>query len=297
MKNKNWAIVAVALALAACGGGAEEVGDLGEDVFGDVGQAADDFESGDQGSSGRTEVGPVTQTADPGTGWVEVDGQRFDFAAFGSIHHNCEVADDRITINFQQTTSGNDFLLQGAALDGQWNANITFAPMSDDTAVSYGATVGYDAGTLGIGDDAISYEGTLSRVEDYDIANAQDVEGKLAINCAAPGGGTTAEIEGQSFVFPLSGAQGLSCELSDEKVEVSIDHNHPEYLRLQIDVRQDGGQLIGGAHITSGDDNYDSVITGDGEGLTIDGSNLTYEGTFTTPSGEEAEGSVSVFCK
>jgi hypothetical protein len=54
--------------------------------------------------------------------------------------------------------------------------------------------------------------------------------------------------------------------------------------------------LLGGVFVTSGDDHYDSIIPADGTGLDIDGNSLTYVGTFSTPSGEEVEGSASVVC-
>lgn len=284
--------VAIALTIGACGGGDGDTGGLGEDVFGDVGEASGDVESDDQGA---TEVGPVTQTADPSTGWVEVDGERYEFAAFGSTNYRCELAEDRITINFQQTVSGHDFTLQGGVLDGQWNANLTFVP-SGDSQVNYGATIGFDPGNFGIDGEAISYEGTLSRVEDFDVANAQETQGAIAVNCSAPGGVPSAEIGGESFTFPLSGAGSLQCVISAEEVELLISQSQPEFRQLQVDIEDNGGELFGAAHVTTDEGTYTSFVPPDGMGLVIDGSSLDYEGTFTAPSGEEVEGSVSVTC-
>jgi hypothetical protein len=302
---------AVSVLVGACGGG--DSGDLGEDVFGGIGasnddsapandpNSGDDQSSGDesssdagQGGSGEAVAGPLTQTADPGAGWVEVDGQRFDFTPFGSVHHSCEVLSDRITINFQQTTTGNDLTFQGALGDGGWIGSFTFSPTLSATPVAYGA--GLDLGTLGIGDQALSYDGTLNRVEDYDLQNSQAVPAIIAINCAPPGGVPTAEIGGQSFEFPFSGAQGIDCVVSEEGVEVLISRSSPEYLQLQIDVRDNSGDLLGGVFVISGDEQFDSIIPADGTGLVIDGNSLTYEGSFSGPSGEELEGSASVTC-
>ncbi|MEA2001496.1 MAG: hypothetical protein U9N84_06380 [Actinomycetota bacterium] len=296
-KRSLTVLITLGLNLAACGGGGDDAGGLGEQVFGGVDPSSDETGAEDnEGSSSAAQVGPVTQTADASTGWVEVDGQRFDFEAFGSTHYSCELLPDRITINFQQTTTGNDLTLQASILNGEWIGNFTFAPTDPDKQVSYGATLGSDPGTLGIGEQAISYDGTFRRVEDFDIQNAQDVQATIAVNCAAPGGDPTAEVGGQSFNFPLSGAQSITCMVSNEGVEVLISHSSPERIQLQIDVRDNGGELLGGVFVTSGDDNYDSIIPADGTGLSIEGSSLTYEGTFSTPSGEEVEGSASVTC-
>ncbi len=295
---------AIAVLVGACGGG--DSGDLGasddsapsdDPVSGDQQSSGEDASSGAvQGASGAAVAGPLTQMADPGVGWVEADGQRFDFTPFGSVHHSCEVLSDRITINFQQTTSGNDLTFQGALVDGGWIGSFTFSPALSGTSVSYGASLGFDPGTLGIGDQALSYEGTLNRVEDYDILNAEAVPATIAINCAPPGGVPTAEIGGQSFEFPFSGAQSIRCVVSDDGVEVLISRSSPEYLQLQIDVRDNGGDLLGGVYVTSGDEQYNSIIPADGTGLTIDGSSLTYEGSFSDSGGEELPGSASVTC-
>jgi hypothetical protein len=293
--KKRAVAIAVTLTIAACGGGTDDGGGLGEDVFGGIGEASSDVETEDQGSGGGTEIGPVTQTADPSTGWVEVDGERFEFEAFGSTHYSCELLEDRITINFQQTTTGSDFTLQGGKVNGQWNASLTFAP-SEANSVTYGASVGFDPGTLGIDDQAISYEGNMKRVEDFDIVNAQDVQGTVAVNCTAPGGDPTAEVDGNSYTFPLSGAGNLDCVVSGQDVDVLISHSQPEVLQLQVDIQDDGTELFGAVHITSGSDMYSSFVPPDGTGLAIDGSQVTYDGAFTTPTGEEVPGSVSVNC-
>ena len=298
MKRTNRAIaMALLLTVAACGGGADSPGSedseggLGEDVFGGIGQASGDVDPGDGGSAGATEIGAPTQTADPSTGWVEVEGQRYDFEALGSTHFRCDVMEDGITINFQQTTSENDFSVQGSVVNGQWNASLTFAP-SEESRISYGASIGFDRGTAGFGDHAFSYEGTVSRVEGVDIVNAQEVQATIAVNCATPGGDPTATVAGESLTFPFSGAGNLECDVSDEQSYVLISHSQPERIQLQVDIQE----AFGAFNITSGEDRYDSFVPEDGTGLTISGSSLTYQGVFTGPTGEEVDGSVSVNC-
>ncbi|MDH5423190.1 MAG: hypothetical protein OEY55_15425, partial [Acidimicrobiia bacterium] len=203
----------------------------------------------------------------------------------------CDVMEDRITINFQQTTSENTFSVQGSVFNGQWNATINFAP-SGATQVSYGASIGFDPGTAGFGDRAFSYEGTMSRVEDFDIVNAQEVPATIAVNCATPGGEPTAQVGDESLTFPFSGASDLECDVSDEESYVLISHNQPERIQMQVDIQE----AFGAFNITFGEVRYESFVPDDGTGLTIDGSSLTYQGTFTGPTGEEFDGAVSVNC-
>jgi len=292
VKRANLAIaMALLLTVAACGGDADSEGGLGEEVFGGIGEASGDVDPGDGGSAGATEIGAPTQSADPSTGWVEVDGQRYEFGALGSTHFRCDVMEDAITINFQQTTSQNDLSVQGSVVNGQWNASVTFAP-SEESQISYGASIGFDVGTAGMGDQAFSYEGTMTRVEDFDLVNAQEVQATIAVNCATPGGEPKAEVAGESLTFPFSGAGNLECDVSDETSYVLISHSQPENIQLQVDIQE----AFGVFHVTSGDDRYESFVPEDGSGLTIAGSSLTYQGIFTGPTGEELDGSVSVDC-
>ena len=75
-----------------------------------------------------------------------------------------------------------------------------------------------------------------------------------------------------------------------------ISRTYPEYLQLQIDVRDNGADVVGGVYVTSGDEQFNSIIPADGTGLVIDGNSLTYRGSFTDASGEELAGSASVTC-
>lgn len=295
MKRARRATAAsLALIIVACGGGDGSVG-LGENVFEGIGEASGDVDSEQSVAAAGTEVGPVTQTAEPSSGWVEVDGERYELEAVGSVNYRCEVLDDRITVNFQQTTSGSDLTLQGSVLDGQWTANLTFAP-ADVSQTAYGATIGFDPGKLGIGSDEISYEGSMNRVEDFDVQNATEVQGSLAVNCADPGDGTTADIGGEMFVFPFSGASSLDCTMSEGEVGILIGHSQPDFIQLQIDVRDQGEELFGAVIVTAGEDKYSSFVPPDGSGLVIEGNGLTYDGLFTTSTDEEVEGSITVGC-
>ena len=292
-KSTRWvAVAALAVVIAACGSGDGDVSDLGDDVFGGVGEVSGDVDTEDEGAA---EVGPVTQTADPASGWVEVEGERHEFSAFGAINFVCDLTEDRISINFQQTTSGSNFTLQGGIVNGQWNANLTFVP-GEDEQIQYGASVGFDPGTLGLGDGELSYEGTLSRVEDFDVQNAQDVEGALAVNCASPGGEPKAEVDGTVLEFPLSGSQNTDCVIDEDLVEVLISRSQPERTQLQIDVEDNGGELFGAVHVTAGDVTYTSFVPPDGTGLSVEGSRLSYEGVFSTPEGDEVDGNVTLAC-
>ncbi|MDH3249441.1 MAG: hypothetical protein OEQ47_10790, partial [Acidimicrobiia bacterium] len=281
-RARRAAVASLAMIVIACGGGDDTgIDDLGGEVFEGVGQASGDVGSTGAEPSSSADVGPVTHTADPSTGWVEVDGQRYEFAAVGSVNYRCEVLEDSITINFQQTASGHDLTLQGRVLDGAWNASITFAP-EGSTQIAYGASVGFDPGTLGLGNGELSYEGSMNRIEDYDAANLEQVQATLAVNCADPGDGTTADIAGESFEFPFSGANSLSCSIVGNSVEVLIGHSQPEFSQLQVDVREEGDGVFGAVILTVGDMTYSSFVREDGGGLGIAGQTMTYAGAFTT---------------
>lgn len=287
-------VVALLVFVAACGGDAEVAEDIGVGTGDDVGEALGDTDPAQSGSAGG-EVGPVTETADPSTGWFETGGARYEFAAIGSVNYVCDVLEDRVTINFQQTTSGSQLTVQGSVLDGTWTGNLTFSP-GEETQVSYGATIGFDPGTLGLGGDALSYSGSMSRVEDFDVQTAEEVQGTLAVNCADPGGGTTAEIGGESFEFPFSGASTLRCSVADSTADVLISSSFPERRQIQVDVQDQGDELFGAITVTAGESTYSSFVPPDGAGLTFDDNGLSYEGVFTTPDEQEVEGSVVASC-
>lgn len=177
------ASIAIGLMVVSCGGGDGDQG-LGDEGSPSVtADAGGNQGGGDADTAASGQAGPPTHTADPGQAWAEVDGQRLEYMAADSQHYSCEVMSDRITINYQ-TADGHDLNLQASILDGNWVGNLTFKPGGGEVEVSYGATLGFDPGTLGIGDEAVSYEGTVSRVEDFDVVNAQETQATIAVNCA-----------------------------------------------------------------------------------------------------------------
>jgi hypothetical protein len=59
-------VVLLALVTAACGGGGDDGGDLGEDVFGGIGESSGDVDPDDQGSSGGgTLENPTPEASSP----------------------------------------------------------------------------------------------------------------------------------------------------------------------------------------------------------------------------------------
>jgi hypothetical protein len=284
--------VVIALLAASCAGGVSESDDLGEAVFG---------EDPSETFSGGGEAGPLTQTAEPGQAVVEVDGERIVYESTGSQFYTCKVTEDRVTVNYQ-TPEGHNFSIQASMQGDGWIGSISFNPAEGDTIVGYGAQIPVD-GSLGLGDGAVSFEGTASRIEDFDFETQRDVSALIAVNCEPPGGNPTATVGENQFVFELSGAS-ITCEVSDETVQVYINRQ-VDNLDLQIDLRTESQGLIGGVSIVDGEDNYYAVIfSGDGtdEGLVIDGSTISYEGTFVHTSSvdpdldEELEGSATATC-
>lgn len=298
------ALVAVVAFGAACGGGDDD-GSVGLDATGDAEEgggtsAVGDASSGDADSSGSDAtsdssvvLGTPSITADPGSAFVELGGgERLDYVTSGSIHLECTVSDAQVSVNFQ-TPDGQDLLVRGAPQNGSWFVSTTFASSGDD--LKYSAdSIGND-GTFTIGDGELSYEGQVSRVVGSDIANAELVDARMAVNCAGGGSDPTAEIGGTAYSFPVAGAQSVTCTVSDDAVEVRINRLAIEGLQLEIQATSDGGQWLGNATVYTPDGNLRSSIPADGAGLTIDGTTVTYEGTFTTDTGDET-GTVTATC-
>jgi hypothetical protein len=258
-------------------------------------------ESGGGGGGGST-IGAATLTADPSSAWAEVDGDRLEYAASGGVAYECTIADDRVVVNFQ-TADGHDLLVQGAPQGDTWILNLTFKP-GQGSDVGYSATSTRADGTFGIGDGALSYEGSVDRIEGVDIANATKVDARIAVNCAsagsggsaAGGGDPTATIGGQTYVFALSGAQSVTCEVAPEAVTVRINRLAIDNTQLEIDGRKDGSRWIGAAVVYTSEGNYTSPFLEDGSGLTIDGSSVEYGGTFKAPDGSTLDGTAAVTC-
>jgi hypothetical protein len=300
-----WAGIAT-LVVAGCSGGAEapdlNEGGAGDSqpTTGDTGAGGDGGTSGDGG--GGVTIGAATLTTDPGTAWAEVDGGRLEYAASGGVAYECTIADDRVIVNFQ-TADGHDLLVQGAPQGGTWILNLNFRPGQGDD-VGYGTTSTRGDGTFGIGGGALSYEGSVDRIEGVDIANATKVDAKVAVNCAPAGGGDsaggggdpTATIGGQAYEFALSGAQSVTCEVAPEGVTVRINRLALDNTQLEIDGRQDGDRWIGAVVVYTADGQYVSPFPQDGTGLTISGSSVDYAGTFKAPDGSELDGTAAATC-
>ncbi len=214
----------------------------------------------------------------------------------GSQSYRCEVGDDVLTINFQ-TADGHDLLIQGSPQAEGWVANITFKSADDENNVQYSANIPADVDAFGLSDTEFSFEGTVSRMEDFDPSTVEDLPATIAVNCASPGGEPTAMIGDETFVFPLSGAQSVTCDISQDRFEVRINRLATDDLQLEAQGRQESGNWIGSMSVADGDRRLRSTLPQDGEGLEIDGSTVTYTGTFEVADGEEAEGSLSVTCQ
>jgi hypothetical protein len=276
---------------SACGGGFTDSEDLGEAVFGEDPAAT---------FSGGGEAGPLTGTADPGQAVVEVEGEQIVYEAAGSLFYTCEVAADRITINYQ-TPEGHDFNLQASDQGDGWIGSISFNPAEGDAIVGYGAQIPTD-GTLGLGDNAISFDGTASRIEDFDFETQRDVQASIVVNCEPPGGSPTVTIGATEYEVPLSGAQSVTCEVDQGAVEIMINRLALEDRQLQISVRTEGDNLLGIVVLTDGEDEYLATMPLDGAGLEIESGTVTYSGPFVHTSAadpsleEELEGTAKATC-
>lgn len=258
-----------------------------EPSAGDSGEAA-------SGSSSDAEVvvGSPTIESDPGMTWAEVNGERIEFLANGSQHYECTVGPDRVTINYQ-TGEGNDFLLNAAMQGGGWLGNLTFAPGGEGN-VQYSASIPNDAESFGLGNDALSYEGSVQKIKDFDMANAEIMSAQIAVNCAWPGGDPAAVINGEKYTFPASGSQSFECNIESEAVAFDKSGGNSQ---LQIDAtKRTADAWLGSVAIYTENGNFTSTIPEDGEGLTIEGAKVHYEGTFNEPSGGEVTGTVDVTC-
>jgi hypothetical protein len=289
-------LAVVALVVSACGGADGDDTGLG-DVFDGIGDAAGENQEGDGGGGvpGAGEAGPVTATADPTTAWVEVEGQRLEFEVPESVHHQCLIGEERVTINYQQTETG-DLLVQGQNLGDGWLLTLTVGAL--DSNVSYGASLPGN-GSLGIDGTSLSYEGPADRVEDFDIVNATVVDISLAVNCTPPGDGITATVGGTEYQVQFSGS--VTCEITDEMIDVAIGDARalggPLDAELQMNAIRDGdGEWSGVATVRTADGtSYTSNMSAEGDVPTVDGSTISYDGAFSSDAGD-GDGSVSFTC-
>lgn len=303
-------VVAVASAACSSGGGessftpesadgsANEAGDSGADNDSGGGDSAsvdgNDSESG-SGGGGLVSSDQVTLTADPGSAYAEVDGERFVYEAAGSLGYTCEIGADAIRINFQ-TPEGQDLSAQVVRSGDGWTGQLTFTS-AEGGQVQYSAVVDRGSGTLGVSDEALSYEGTADRIEDFDLLNATPVPARVAVNCALPGDGgdPVAEIDGTLYSFPLSGAQSVSCSVSPSDIDITVNRLALENLQLAIDMRGGPDDWIGSVFVITPEGNFSVTLVGDADGLEIDGSTVTYAGPIEGDAGE-VEAEVAITC-
>jgi hypothetical protein len=287
-KGSGALVLAFGLIAAACGGG----GDSGPGPNGAAGSTSSTVSSG---SGGATELAAPTLEADPGQAWVEVDGDRFDYEAAGSLYYECSIDDKQIIVNFQ-TSDGHDLSVTGSRISGTLNVTTTFTD-GGGAGISYGGILtGSDRGRIGIGDSQLSYEGPVNRTPRSDPTNTKAVDAKIAVNCAASGDDPTATVDGQTFSVPLAGAQSVNCDVAPGTIDIIINRLSRDGLQMQVSVRTESSGLVGAVTLTTPDGSYSGTIPLDGEGLTVDGNTVTFEGTFTSPGGDEVHGTAEVTC-
>ncbi len=276
--------IAFGLIAAACGGGSTSTSGSSPSV-----------NPGSNAASGTTEVGAPTLEADAGQAWAEVDGERFDYEAAGSLYYECSITDDQIIVNFQ-TAEGHDLAVTGSRDSDTLNVTSTFAD-GGGADITYGGTLtGTGEGRLGIGDSQLSYEGPVSRTARSDPANSTTVDAKIAVNCTASGEDPTVTLDGETFSVPFAGAQSVTCDVAPGDVDVLINRLATDDLQIQVSVRTESAGLVGAVGLTTPDGSYSGTIPLDGEGFVVEGTTVTFDGSFTTPDGDEVDGTATVTC-
>jgi hypothetical protein len=297
-------VITVLVLASACGGGGSDEDEPSVDRTPGANDApptqasnepeptSDSDDDDSETTPGGGNRGDVSVSAEPGQAVVEVEGETIMYDSAGSIAYTCDIDSERIQVNFQ-TPEGHDLLIQGGALDGELRANITFTVGGDGPNLNHSASTPND-GELQIGDDALRYEGTVTIVDDFDIETSRDVDAVIEVNCATAGGDPRAEIDGQTFVFEISGAQSFDCEITDANTfRVQVNRLSLDDLQLSFDGRPEGDGVIGNVTITAGDDSYTATLFGaQPEGLVVEGSTITYTGTFEHRVNGEVEGDV-----
>lgn len=277
----------VGLCLAACGGDADDA-----DADGGGTTTSEESPPADQ-ATGEVREGDPPLTADPATAWVDVDDGRLTYESAGSLAYVCDIGDDRIQVNFQ-TAEGQDLLLQAVRQGDSWTGRLAFQ-QGGGANLQYSATLPADAAPLVIGEDSLSFEGSVSRVEDFDAAGATRVPAAVAVSCALPGGLPTATVGGTTYSFAPGGAQSFDCTVAEDAIEVRVNRLAVDGLQLELSARREGGDWVGAAVVTTPAATFTSTLPPDGTGLRLDGAAVDYEGTFNN-DGEEMPGTLSVTC-
>jgi hypothetical protein len=305
------AVVGAAVMLAACGGGT----DFGDGGLFDQIEGADDVATGDaddagdgQSVPGALAAGPVTVFAEPGHAVVTVDGRTIDHTAVESGRSfRCTFSDEQIDLDV--TSEFGSMVLGATRTEDGWLGRFTAdSDEGGDDWIQYSAQP-FD-GELGIDFDAqtLSYVGPAFRqnrtaMADGDI-DTPTVEVTVAVNCGIDP--AILEVGGETLTFPLFEADSNTCLFTaPDSVEVQVNYTMMENRRLEFNLRPDGDGVIGGVHVTDGDDRWSTIIAtveGTDDGLSFDGSTVTYTGTFehtsdTDPDlSEEVEGTAVVTC-
>ena len=199
-----------------------------------------------------------------------------------------------IAVNYQ-TADGHDLSIQAVPQDGDWVGQMFFKPGGPGNVV-YSVSLGTGEGVLAAAVGAISYVGTVTRIEGTDLANAEDLDAEIAINCASAGGDPAAIIDGTSYEFPATGAQSFDCTVEPDRVLVRVNRLGTDGQQLEIDARQEAGNWIGAVVVYDVDDTFTASIEPDGTGLEIDGTSVAYTGMFAGRDGVEVDGSADVTC-
>lgn len=284
--------LAVGVALSGCGGGGADDG-ADDGAPADPGAVAEAPQENE--AAGVVELGEPSLTADPGTAWAEVDGERFTYESAGSLAFACDIGPDRVQVNFQ-TSEGRDLLLQAVRQGDAWTGQLTFQPGGGQN-LQYSASLPAAADPLVIGEEALGFEGTATRIEDFDAAGADEVEAAVAVNCAlAAGEQPSAVVDGTTYTFSPSGAQSFDCSVTAENLEVRINRLARDGLQLEVSARQEGDQWVGAVVVITPEATFTSTLPPDGSGLTVGGASVDYEGTFTGGPGGDVAGTVSVTC-
>lgn len=177
LRMRYTAFLGALFLVASCGGGSGGgdpgvgTGDGEGTPFEGVGEAASGVE--------LLQAGSVTSTADPGQAWVEVEGQRIEFNAADATQSECLINEEQLSVLYQ-TEEGAEVRLNGLLLPDGWNLSLTVIPPGQDN-ISYQGSL--RSGRLGIEGTALSYEGSVDRLENGDVATATPQEVGLAANC------------------------------------------------------------------------------------------------------------------
>ena len=314
-----WAVLAImgsAALQAGCGGGV----DIGDGSPFDQAANPDDVSTGDLTGGeddtggmgavpGALAAGPVTVSADPGHAVVTVDGRTIDHTANEtSGGFSCFVTDDFVALAVN-SDFGSMTLNVDRTDDGWFGRFTADSDEGDaDSWIQYAAQP--FAGELGIDNDAktLSYVGTAVRQDRKAMADGDmdtpTVDVTVAVNCGiAP---ATLEVGGETFTIPLFEADSQTCQVAaPDSIDILINYLATQDRQLQFDVRPDGDGVIGGVHLSDGDDRWSSVIataTDTAGGLSVEGSTATYTGTFEHTSdsdpnlSEQVEGTAVVTC-